>query len=63
MLFASLGDREKRVSVLKLDVEGEEFNSLPQMLASNVFENIQQMHLEVTLFDTKLDISHYITCY
>ena len=30
-------------------MEGEEFDSLPQMLASNVFENIQQMHLEATL--------------
>ena len=35
------------ISVFKLDVEGEEFNSMPQMLASNMFEKINQIHLEV----------------
>ena len=38
---------DKTISVLKLDVEGEEFNSIPQMLASNMFQRINQIHLEV----------------
>lgn len=42
-----LGDDGKNISVLKLDVEGEELQSLPQMLTSNMFENIRQLHLEV----------------
>ena len=37
----------KTISVFKLDVEGEEFNSMPQILASNMFERIDQIHLEV----------------
>ena len=35
------------ISVLKLDIEGEEFNSMPEILASNMFERINQLHLEV----------------
>ena len=45
--FYRLGDDGKNISVLKLDVEGEELQSLPQMLTSNMFENIRQLHLEV----------------
>ena len=45
-----IGDIGRTVSVLKLDVEGEEVNSVPQMVTSNMFSNIKQMHLEVRNF-------------
>ena len=41
------GDEDRIISVLKLDVEGEEFPSVPQMLRSNMFESIDQVHVEV----------------
>ena len=30
-----------------MDVEGEEMWSLPQMVKSRAFENVQQLHIEV----------------
>ena len=41
------GDEDRIISILKLDVEGEEFRSVPQMLRSNMFESINQVHVEV----------------
>ena len=55
------------ISVLKLDIEGEEFNSMPEILASNMFEGINQLHLEVletsinlkSSFATQYDILYF----
>ena len=41
------GHSERITSVLKLDVEGEEFKSLPQIFQSRVLRNIKQIHVEV----------------
>ena len=45
-----LGDSERKISLLKLDVEGEEFESMPQILQSKVLRNVDQIHLEVKHF-------------
>ena len=42
-----LDDSGKNINILKLDVEGEEFYSVPQMLQSKVLTYVNQIHLEV----------------
>ena len=40
-------DTNKRITILKIDVEGEEIWSLPQILHSGVLKNINQIHIEI----------------
>merc|ERR1712110_417540 len=42
-----MGDSGKNINILKLDVEGEEFYSIPQMLHSKILSYVDQIHLEV----------------
>ena len=44
-----LGDHGRQICILKLDVEGMEFHSFPQILKSGVLKNIDQIHLEVIM--------------
>ena len=48
-------DSEKKITVLKMDVEGEEMWSLPQMVESRAFKNVQQLHIEVHINE----VSHH----
>ena len=47
MIYYRFNDSNKLISVLKLDVEGEEMWSFPQILESGVLQNIKQIHMEV----------------
>ncbi len=42
-----MGDREKKISILKLDVEGFEFEIIPQILKDGFYDLIEQFTLEV----------------
>lgn len=35
------------ISILKLDIEGEEFRTLPNLIESNILDNILQLNVEV----------------
>ena len=47
VLYCRFNDSNKPISVLKLDVEGEEMWSFPEILESGVLKNIKQIHMEV----------------
>ena len=42
-----IGDTDKNITILKLDIEGEEMWSIPQILKTKVLSNIKQIHIEV----------------
>ena len=42
-----MGDRGKKITILKLDVEGYEFKIIPQILRGNILDAIDQMILEI----------------
>ena len=42
-----MDDRGKKIAILKLDVEGYEFNIVPQILRDNMLDQIDQMVLEI----------------
>lgn len=57
-----LGDGGRKVSILKLDVEGYEIRTLPQMLQSGILKDINQIHMEVhsdELYTTWNDIRQH----
>ena len=41
-----------------MDVEGEEMWSLPQMVKSGAFKNVQQLHIEVHINEGSHDQMH-----
>ena len=43
-----------------MDVEGEEMWSLPQMVKSKAFENVQQLHIEVHINEVSHDQMHLV---
>ena len=52
-----LDDSGKNINILKLDVEGEEFYSIPQMLHSKILSYVDQIHLEVSKIIQVISIS------
>ena len=42
-----MDDRGKKITILKLDVEGYEFKIIPQILRGNIIDQIDQMVLEI----------------
>ena len=40
-------DTEEKINILKLDIEGEEFRTIPNLIDSNILDNIQQLNVEV----------------
>ena len=50
MFFFSMGDTGKKISILKVDIEGHEFKSAPQWLESDILATIDQIHLEVHVY-------------
>ena len=46
-IILRLGDDEKTISILKLDVEGYEFKIIPQLLQGSMLDSIRQIIIEV----------------
>merc|ERR1712141_935437 len=57
-ILESFNDSEKKITVLKMDVEGEEMWSLPQMVQSRAFINVQQVHMEVHVNEKRVVWRH-----
>ena len=63
-----MNDKGKRISILKLDVEGFEFRVLPSIVESGILDSIHQitleMHAEVTQIPQSLeDIKSILDCW
>ena len=41
-----MNNTEEKISILKMDIEGEEFRTLPNLIESNILENILQLNVE-----------------
>ena len=43
------GDAKKDITILKVDIEGEEMWSIPQILQTKLLRHIKQIHIEVSM--------------
>ena len=56
-------DTSKTITILKMDVEGEEMWTVPQILETNVLSNVKQIHIEVKYFEIFALYSYFILFY
>ena len=56
-------DTSKTITILKMDVEGEEMWTVPQILETNVLRNVKQIHIEVNYFKIFALYPHCIIVY
>ena len=45
------GDANRNITILKVDIEGEEMWSIPQVLETELLIHIKQIHIEVRISD------------
>ena len=55
------GDEGRMINFLKVDIEGDELESVPQWLKSNILENIQQIQMEVHTTEKHIKTQEGIT--